>query len=84
MNMAQILNYCLICINSRNQAEYILTELGLVELWVSERKRLERAPTSIRDKFQQSIPNEVNEDILSNTPNLVNKVKTVVQFHHEK
>merc|ERR1719431_1861570 len=57
----------------RNQAEYILTELGLVELWVTERKRLDRAPTSIRDKPQESIPNEVNKEILSNAQNPVNK-----------
>merc|ERR1712080_29683 len=40
---------------------------------VTERKRLDRAPTSIRDKSQESIPNEVNKEILSNAQNPVNK-----------
>ena len=38
----------------KNQAEYILTELGLVELWVGEQKRLDRAATSVRDKNKNS------------------------------
>lgn len=47
----------------KNQAEYILTELGLVELWVGEQKRLNRAATSVRDKNQNSALNNPRENI---------------------
>ena len=47
----------------KNQAEYILTELGLVELWVGEQKRLDRAATSVRDKNQNSDLNNARENI---------------------
>ena len=46
----------------KNQAEYILTELGLNELWVLEQKRLDRSPTFLKEKNQDSEFNEENGD----------------------
>ena len=64
----------------KNQAEYILTELGLVELWVGEQKRLDRAATSVRVKNQNSdlksarrnrIPEKLAVQGMSNSPSAV-------------